>query len=167
MPQDNPYNPNKRPSSGHIPTCLYMLVATRLAQDLIEVACRNGPVKPPFVGMLLLIRANPGIRQGICADTLGFDATTFGRYIDRLVRDEMVARTIPQEDRRAVCLQLTPKGAAALAESAPLLLQVDQDARAHMGDADWEKLEELLVKFLEAYDNPLPRLVHREKVTPA
>ncbi len=144
------------PANAPIPG-LYMQVAARFLQRLDSDICRDTRVKPPFVGILFMIDRNPGIRQGLCAEHLGFDATTFGRYVDRLVREGYVLRSVPQEDRRAVSLSLTERGREAVAECHPALNELECEMRRRMGDAEWEKLTELLELFLDAYGHPLPQ----------
>lgn len=145
---------------------LYMQVAARFAQRLDSHICRDTEVKPPFVCVLFMIGRHPGIRQGLCAENLGFDATTFGRYIDRLVRDGLVLRDVPEADRRAVSLSLTARGAQALNAFVPALNDLDSQVRRRMGNHDWEKLLELLERFLEVHDHPLPQMVRQRVATP-
>ncbi len=137
---------------------LYLQVAARFAQRLNDAGLEAMPVPPPYLCVLIVLERHPGIRQGSCAELLGHDATTFGRYIDRLVREGYIRRDVPKQDRRAVCLALTAEGEAAMAACHPALAALDADARARMGDADWEKLSELLERFLAVYDHPLPQL---------
>lgn len=155
---DIPIPRNRPDAPPEIVPGLFLQVAARFAQRLDEEACRAAPVHPPFLGVLFTIGANPGIRQGACAEALGFDATTFGRYIDRLVREGHVARAVPPEDRRAVSLNLTDAGAKVVAQCAPIIDGLEAEVRDRMGEADWALLTALLVRFLDAFDHPLPAL---------
>ncbi|MDV7141638.1 MarR family transcriptional regulator [Tropicimonas sp. TH_r6] len=137
---------------------LYLQVAARVAQRLNAAGLGDTAVQPPYLCVLILLQRYPGIRQGSCAELLGHDPTTFGRYVDRLVRDGYVHREVPATDRRAISLELTPAGAAVMTGCNPALAALDADARRRMGDADWEKLSELLERFLDVYDHPLPPL---------
>ncbi len=144
---------------------LFLQVAAHMAQHLNDEVCKDAPVRPPFVGVLFTIYQNPGIRQGHCADNLGFDATTFGRYIDRLVRDGFVERSVPPEDRRAVTLKLTDLGKRTVEDCAPIIRGLEAQVRERMGDAEFEAMTALLVRFLEAFDHPLPSLSRQEMVS--
>lgn len=145
---------------------LYMQAAARFAQRLDSEACGQNMVKPPFIGVLHMVGQHPGIRQGLCAEALGFDATTFGRYIDRMVRDGLLEREVPERDRRAVSLRLTEIGRAAVAEARPVVRELETDVRRRMGDANWDKLTELLEQFLDVYDHPLPQVLREERSGP-
>ena len=143
---------------------LLIQVAARLAQDLQVVACCDLDLKPPLPGVVLVIEKFPGIRQGTCAAAFGFDATTFGRYIDRLVREGYVSRAVPEEDRRAVCLSLTDKGHTAAKVCEAHISELKTELHNRMGTQDWNELTRLLLKFLAANDHPLPKLSSAEIV---
>ncbi len=140
-----------------------MQVAARYAQRLDSNLSRQTEVKPPFMGVLLMIARHPGIRQGLCAEALGFDATTFGRHIDRMVRDGLLEREVSERDRRAVSLRLAERGRAALNDARPAVRKLESDMRRRMGDANWDKLTELLEQFLDVYDHPLPQVLREER----
>lgn len=135
---------------------LYIQVAARLAQRLDGEACKGSPLSPHLLAVLQTLQHNPGIRQGYCATMLGYDATTFGRYVDRLVQEGHVARSVPPLDRRAVSLELTEKGAAAVAQVRPAIYDLETETRRRMGDAAWAQLSMLLERYIEAHEHPLP-----------
>ncbi|WP_157973524.1 MarR family winged helix-turn-helix transcriptional regulator [Tropicimonas sp. IMCC34043] len=164
MCADIPTDPPPSAAPLEIIPGLFMQVAARLAQDLCVEASRTAPLRPPFLGVLALIKANPGIRQGLCASALGFDATTFGRYVDRMVRDGYAERSVPTEDRRAVCLSLTPTGLEALEATEDELANMGDIFRQRMGARDWDRLNSLLVRFLTVHDHPLPSLAQEERL---
>lgn len=137
---------------------LKLQVAARFAYRLGSERCQDPVVKPPFVDVLFMIEQHPGIRQGQCAESLGFDATTFGRYVDKLARNDLLKRDIPENDRRSVTLRLTERGAQVLAECRPALMDLENEIRQRMGEEDWSKLAELLERFLAVHDHPLTRM---------
>ena len=165
MSADIPTDPPLSAAPQEILPGLLMQVAARLAQDLCADASRTASLKPPFLGVLALIRANPGIRQGLCASALGFDATTFGRYVDRMVREGLVCRTVPTEDRRAVCLRLTLEGERVMSESSRMVETLQESLRERMGESEWDRLTRLLERFLAVHDHPLPILLREERLT--
>ncbi|SDJ44183.1 MarR family winged helix-turn-helix transcriptional regulator [Aliiruegeria lutimaris] len=150
------------PSTDSFPG-LFLQVAARFARRLDGRVGSETEIKPPYLGVLFVIGCNPGIRQGLCADSLGYDATTFGRYVDRLVREGLVLRDIPETDRRAISLTLTEEGREIVSDCAPMAQEIDEEVRARMGAAEWEKLSELLERFLDVYDHPLPQILRRDR----
>lgn len=143
---------------------LFLQVAARMVQQIQDQTCRDASVPPVFIVVLKTIQRNPGIRQGLCADNLGFDATTFGRYIDRLVREGYVERAIPPADRRAVSLSLTPEGEQLVESCTPIFSDFERQLHERMGSAEWKRLSALLLRLLDAFDHPLPNLARAQKV---
>lgn len=144
---------------------LYLQVAARFVQRIDADACRDSAVKPPFIGVLSMVAAFPDIRQGLAAEALGFDATTFGRYVDRLVREGLILRRVPEEDRRAVCLSVSEEGRQAVEACKQTLADIEADIRQQMGKEDWDRLTGLLEQFLDAFNHPLPQILRSELKT--
>ncbi|RYH06894.1 hypothetical protein [Tropicimonas sp. IMCC6043] len=90
----------------------------------------------------------PGIRRGVWAETLGFDATTFGRHTDSQVREGPVTRSVKPDNRRE-----------ALAAVSPAQSDLDHDRRRRMENDDREKPLQLLERYSTAHDHPLPKMV--------
>lgn len=67
-------------------------------------------LKPGEFSVLTLILKNPGIRQGILARRLKIKRAHMTKQIRVLEDQGYVSRTIPNEDRRAVELDLTKDG---------------------------------------------------------
>lgn len=67
-------------------------------------------LKPGEFSVLTLISKNPGIRQGILARRLKIKRAHMTKQIRALEDQGYVSRTIPDEDRRAVELDLTKSG---------------------------------------------------------
>ncbi len=143
--------------ADHCTLGLNMQVAARFVHRLGNERCLDDRAKPPFIDVLCMIERHPGIRQGLCAESLGFDATTFGRYVDRLARNDLVQRDIPKNDRRSVTLSLTARGRQTLADCRPVMRDLENEMRDRMGAEDWAKLSELLERFLRVHDHPLTR----------
>jgi len=68
------------------------------------------------LGILWLVDAFPGRQQAEYARFQRRDATTFGRYTDKLEGKGLLARDAVAGDRRANALVLTSQGRAVLAE---------------------------------------------------
>lgn len=165
MNADIPTDLHRSAAPDEIAPGLLLQVAARKAQTLDAEMCRVAPIKPPYMGVLFTIGRYPGIRQGTCAEMLGYDATTFGRYIERMVRQNLVERSVPSEDRRAVCLKLTTSGEVAQQQCTPILSDLEADVRQRMGEEEWNQLNKLLVRFLDAFDHPLPSRTQGEKLS--
>lgn len=68
------------------------------------------------LGVLWLVDAYPGCQQSDYAQFQRRDATTFGRYADKLERKGLLVRKNAKDDRRAHALFITQEGAVVLAE---------------------------------------------------
>ena len=97
--------------------------------------------------LLMYLRRNEGIRQGLLADLIEVEPITLSRMVDRLVEAELVERRADPGDRRAWQLYLTER-------AAPLLDGVRQTADAlvdeaseGMSAADREALSDLVERM--------------------
>lgn len=73
---------------------------------------------PGVFSMLLVIDANPGVRQGVLADALSIKPANMAKTMRRLEMDGLVNRITPDDDRRAQHIRLTDKGRALIAAHA-------------------------------------------------
>jgi DNA-binding MarR family transcriptional regulator len=71
-------------------------------------------VSPGLFGMLVVIEANPGLKQTELAHAAQLDRSSLVPALDKLEARGLVARRASQEDRRVNGLWLTPDGAALL-----------------------------------------------------
>ena len=67
-------------------------------------------LRPGEFSVLWVIRRNPGVRQGMLAETLGIKPAQMTKMIRRLEVQGRVSRIIPDDDRRSVRLFLTKAG---------------------------------------------------------
>ncbi len=74
---------------------------------------------------LIRISVEPGHSQKACAARLGFDVSTFGRMVDRMVAHGLIERRDMPADRRSKALYLLPKGEERLREGQTLVTQVE------------------------------------------
>ena len=73
--------------------------------------CVEDPgLTPTLAGMLLLIEANPGIKQTDIAAALRLDRSTLVRLVDRCEERKLVKRIASTVDRRVTTPALTPRG---------------------------------------------------------
>lgn len=74
---------------------------------------------PTLFGSLVLIEANPGLKQTDLARALQLDRSTVVTVIDTLESRGLVARRRAVDDRRSNAVTLTARGAGTLAELKP------------------------------------------------
>jgi DNA-binding MarR family transcriptional regulator len=74
---------------------------------------------PTLFGSLVLIEANPGLKQTDLARALQLDRSTVVTVIDTLESRGLVARRRAVDDRRSNAVSLTALGASTLAELKP------------------------------------------------
>ncbi len=69
-------------------------------------------LRPGEFSVLWVIHMNPGIKQGVLAQTLAIKPAHMTKTIRRFEDQNLVAREIPDNDRRSVLLSLTETGEA-------------------------------------------------------
>ena len=97
---------------------------------------------PTLFGSLVLIEANPGLRQADLARALGLDRSTVVTVIDTLEKRDLVARRRAADDRRSNAVTLTPAGTRLLGRLKPrvadhearLAASLDADEQAALAD---------------------------------
>ena len=72
-------------------------------------------LRPGEFSMLWIIHLNPGIKQGLLAQTLRIKPAHMTKTVRRLEDQGLIEREIPDHDRRSVLLALTEKGATFVA----------------------------------------------------
>lgn len=93
----------------------------RLAQlavfnDIID-ALKTQALRPVDISALMLIEANPGLRQHVIGDKLKIQRPNVVALVDSLQARGLVERVTDKKDRRANQLRLTPAGVALLSEA--------------------------------------------------
>ncbi|MFV0384386.1 MarR family winged helix-turn-helix transcriptional regulator [Paracoccus sp. (in: a-proteobacteria)] len=104
-------------------------------------------VKPGEYSVLYVIRRNPGIRQGVLAQRLLIKRAHMTKLIRHLEGQSLIARHIPDDDRRAVELTLTQAGETLVAaHEQDMLDQAGHESERLTGD-EARQLIGLLRKF--------------------
>ena len=67
-------------------------------------------VTPGVYSIITLIKSNPGVQQGVIAEALKIKPARMTKVIKKLVDKGLVARRIPETNRRMVHLSLTENG---------------------------------------------------------
>jgi len=114
-------------------------------QNFAEVL-ENQNISPGQVGVLLLVRANPGVNQTRVGNALGIDRSTLVAVIDRLEGRELIARTPSLKDRRSHALLLTSAGEAYLKSMLPRLREHERQIAVRLTDDERRNLIALLAR---------------------
>lgn len=96
--------------------------------------------------ILRCIGLNPGLRQGVLADTLHVKWPSMTKLINALELRRLLRRVVPLNNRRSVELELTDEGEAIVAKYAPKFRQAEMDIFSMLDDDEYRQLEKLLRK---------------------
>ena len=107
-------------------------------------------VSPGWVGLLTLIRQNPGLTQSRLAAAIGIDRSTLVNSLDRLEARKLVRRRASPLDKRANLLELTPAGERLLTEIMPLIADHEARIKARLGAENAAVFLELLTRLGDA-----------------
>lgn len=86
------------------------------------------------IGALFAMQDQPGITQRQLARTLGLRESAVTALVGRLVMAGLVAKSTHPSEHRAVVLELTDAGAAALRAARPEIDRFNAELRAVLGD---------------------------------
>lgn len=134
---------------------LVRLAQLRVFEDYFEALGRYR-MRPGEFSVLVVIGNNPGIRQGVLAQTLRIKRAHITKVIRKLEDRDLVTRRIPDEDRRVVELSLTPDGQSFVAERAEMMRAFDDAVPSGMTRAERDELVRLLQKFLGLTEGTAP-----------
>ncbi len=95
---------------------------------------------------LTTLAENPGLDQASLAKRIAYDRATIGGVIKRLEQKGWVSRQPDDEDRRAIKVTLTSKGAVVLADMTPVVLALQTDILGGLSDGDQKNLLKLMKK---------------------
>ena len=128
------------------------LVLLRVASDVFEGMgthlARHDISQGRFMVLVLLDRCErgEGILPSEIAEQLGVTRATVTGLLDGLEKETLISRTMHPEDRRAFCIELTPKGRRFLTELLPEHYRRIAGLMAHLNCAEQRQLVELLGK---------------------
>lgn len=104
-------------------------------------------LKPGEFTVLWVIGLNPGLRQGTVARCLRVKPAHMTKLIARLVERGLVARTIPEDDRRSVRLELTIDGEAFVTRYRDRFLELHISERSDLSPSEAATLLTLLRRY--------------------
>lgn len=115
-------------------------------QNFAEVLNRAGEdrISPGQVGVLVLVRENPGVNQTRLGAALGIDRSTLVAVIDRLEARGLLKRTPSPRDRRSHALVLTRAGRNYIDGMMPRLLEHERQIALRLTAEERAALIELL-----------------------
>lgn len=101
-------------------------------------------VTPGLFGVLVLIEANPGMKQTVLARAIHLDRSTVVNVIDNLEAMKLVERRRVDGDRRSKALFLTATGKALLPKLKRQVIDHEKRLTQHFTPADRQLLVDLL-----------------------
>jgi DNA-binding MarR family transcriptional regulator len=135
---------------GLLPSLLgYQLrLAQRAIFDDFAEAIGELEVSPGLFGMLVVIEANPGLKQTELANAAQLDRSSLVPALDKLEARGLVARRASAEDRRVNGLWLTQDGTALLKKLKQRVARHEQRLAQNLSEAEREQLIDLLQRIL-------------------
>lgn len=122
----------------------------RMAQIALFRDFAKGPgeqdVTPGLFGVLVIIEANPDLKQSDLARATHLDRSTVVTVIDNLERRGLVERRAALHDRRSNAIRLTADGTALLRKLKRQVVQHEKRLLGNYSDAEREMLFNLLQK---------------------
>ncbi|MDP2085352.1 MAG: MarR family transcriptional regulator [Gemmobacter sp.] len=137
---------------------LLFKLAQLTAADHHRAHFQRTGLSPSAYTILRTIRGNPGLRQGHLAAVLRIKPALMTRLIRDFEDAGLVARRIPDDDRRTVTLTLTPEGAARLDRAAPHVTAAFAAEHHGLTAAEVARLQQLLQKYCGVTQNGTLRL---------
>ena len=107
-------------------------------------------ITPGLFGVLVVIDANPGLKQSTLARAIHLDRSTVVSVIDKLEARKLVARRHAEGDRRSNALWLTGEGKTLLGKLTGLVRAHEERLVAGFTQADRAQLAGLLQRILHA-----------------
>lgn len=141
------------PASSKTPSSLARLYARpgfllrrahQISAAVFEDACRDLALTPAQFGVLTVLQAHPGLGQSSLARALGFDKVTVLRVLRGLEARGLLARTPALDNRRNVCVALTPRGEQVLQQAQKPAERAYKRLMAPLDSQQQEQLLELL-----------------------
>jgi len=126
--------------------------AHQAALSVFAEECRAFEVTTTQYGILVALRARPGLDQAGVARALGLDRSTTGMVVALLEERGLVTRDRHATDGRRRVLRLSPDGEALLAAIGPSAERARQRLLAPLTRAEAAALAALLDRLLEHHD---------------
>jgi DNA-binding MarR family transcriptional regulator len=119
-------------------------IAQLAAFDTFGDCMQDDELSPTLAGMLLLIQANPGIKQTDIAATLRVDRSTMVRLVDRCEARNLVKRAPSRIDRRVTTPALTDDGREYVESILPKIARHEATVAGRLSAGERDALLQLL-----------------------
>jgi DNA-binding MarR family transcriptional regulator len=128
---------------------------------------------PTVYSMLVLVEANPGIRQVRVAEILSVQESNMATLVKELTAANLIGRDRTASNRRAGGLWLTRQGQRLVAEVRMEFKKIDRDYSTSLSEAEYRQLTALLRRVFQTTlrsglpettdrsSNPTARVPHR------
>ena len=126
-----------------------------LFREMTRIAGVADDEGPPLTARQRIALAEVGdaagpLRLNALATRMGTSAPTASRAVDVLVEQGLVARVADPDDRRALQIELTPAGAALVADHKRRAVVALEPAVASLPRDERDRLRELLARLVDA-----------------
>nr|WP_299911224.1 MarR family transcriptional regulator [Sphingomonas bacterium] len=120
--------------------------SSAFANDFGRALAGTG-MRQVLFGIISVVAANPGIKQGAAGEVLGIQRANMVALITELVDQGLVERHVSREDRRAFALMLSEAGRAKLEECLVLIRAHEEEMLTDLDIPDRARLIALLMKI--------------------
>ncbi|MBP0484867.1 MarR family winged helix-turn-helix transcriptional regulator [Sagittula salina] len=110
-------------------------------------------IRPGEMTLLMVLAENPGVRQGILAKALRIKRAHMTKMVHGMEADGLIARTVPEGDKRSVELWLTEAGRARIDAVRPDFGRHEAKATGPLTQAEAAELRRLLRRYV-GFDVP-------------
>jgi DNA-binding MarR family transcriptional regulator len=131
---------------------VHLLQANQVVENALQQALKasTGLSLAEFEVLSRLSVAGRDVRMVDLAGLLLVSKSGITRIVDRLVRNELVSREVPPQNRRVVFTRITAAGTVALDRAQGVVLAtLEQTFSRHLSDTDVRTLRRLLRQLLE------------------
>jgi len=104
-------------------------------------------VTPGIFGALVIVEANPGLKQNELSRAINLDRSTVVAVVDKLEQRKLVERRVLPNDRRSNALWLTADGAKLLKQLKTRVAAHEKRLVRHLSAAERDTLVALLEKI--------------------
>lgn len=135
---------------GELATSLGFLLRLAQLRAFEDFFSEHGPrgLKPGEFSVLWVIACNPGIRQSVLGNRLMIKRAHMTKLIRAFDDQGLVSRKIPDSDRRAVELTLTPSGRQAVDGASAAFFSYEETTGAPLSRMERSQLLGLLQKYV-------------------
>jgi DNA-binding MarR family transcriptional regulator len=107
-------------------------LASFFASQRFHEVMRPFHLRPAHFSTLVLIAANPGVKQKDLCETLRIEKANFVGLLDALERRKLVERRAEPKDRRRYAIHLTKEGQTLLRRASRVHAQMEEELRKRL-----------------------------------